>query len=116
MRQVIIQRFFYLDRVIFLAQHCKYIVEGYTEDGRKFRPSDWIDRVASMMATYGKTQRLVYSDLMHPELYNGEKCLIVDTELEVKNPGMFEYVMHFAKSNNLRTTKVCELIEKDLGA
>lgn len=95
--------------------HCKYIIQGYTEDGRKFRPSDWIDRIASMMGSYSQ-QRLVYSDLLHPELYEGEKCLIIDTELEIKNPGMFQYVMHFVKSNGLRMTQVCEVTEAKLGA
>ena len=86
-----------------------------TEDGRKFRPSDWIDRIASMGATYQK-QRLVYSDLLHPELYNGQKCLIIDTELEVKDPCMFQYVMNFVSSNGLKTTKVCEIVEQQLGS
>ncbi len=86
-----------------------------TEDGRKFRPSDWIDRIASMGATYQK-QRLVYSDLLHPELYNGQKCLIIDTELEVKDPCMFQYVMNFVSSNRLKTTKVCEIVEQQLGS
>lgn len=99
-----------------MAQHCKYIIEGMTEDGRKFRPSDWIDRISSMMASYGKSHRLVYSELLHPEKYNGQKCLIIDTELEVKNPGMFEYVMHFAKSNNLKMSKVCEIDPNGLGS
>lgn len=98
-----------------LTQHCKFIIEGVTEDGRKFRPSDWIDRISSLMASYGASHRLVYSDLMHPELYQGQKCLIIDTELEIKNPGMFEYVMNFAKSNNLKMTKVCEVVESKLG-
>ncbi len=96
--------------------HCKYIIEGYTEDGKKFRPSDWIDRIASMMASYGKSHRLVFSDLLHPERYQGQKCLIIDTELEVKNPQMFEYVMYFAKSNNLKVTQVCEKVESELGS
>ncbi len=99
-----------------MAEHCKYIIEGVTEDGRKFRPSDWIDRIASMMASYGKSHRLVYSDLLHPELYEGQKCLIIDTELEVKNPSMFEYVMNFAKSNNLKTAKICQSVESKLGS
>lgn len=99
-----------------MAEHCKYIIEGVTEEGHKFRPSDWIDRIASMMASYGKSQRLVYSSLLHPELYKGTKCLIIDTELEVKNPGMFEYVMHFVKSNNLKMSKVCDINEQELGA
>lgn len=99
-----------------MAQHCKYIIEGMTEDGRKFRPSDWIDRISSMMASYGQSHRLVYSELLHPELFNGSKCLIIDTELEIKNPSMFEYVMHFAKSNNLKMSKVCDLDDAKIGA
>lgn len=96
--------------------HCRFIIEGFTEEGRKFRPSDWIDRIASMMASYGKSHRLVFSDLLHPELYHGQKCLIIDTELEIKNPQMFEYVMNFVKSNNLKMTRVCEKVESQLGS
>lgn len=96
--------------------HCRYIIKGMTEDGRKFRPSDWIDRIASMMASYGNAHRLVYSDLLHPELYEGQKCLIIDTLLEEENPGMFEYVMNFVKSNKLQMKQVCELEEAKLGS
>lgn len=95
---------------------CRYIIEGFTEDGRKFRPSDWIDRIASMMASYGTAHRLVFSDLLHPELYNGQKCLIIDTRLEQENPGMFEYVMNFAKTNNLKMSQVCDIDESKLGS
>ncbi len=94
---------------------CRYIVEGYTNSGSKFRPSDWIDRVASMMASY-EIQRLVYSDYLHPELYQGNKCLIVDTRLEQENKGMFDYVMEFVNSNDLKYTEICEVIEADLGS
>ncbi|MDG6773206.1 DUF3579 domain-containing protein [Thiomicrorhabdus sp. ZW0627] len=96
--------------------HCKYIIQGYTEDGRKFRPSDWIDRIASMMASYGTAHRLVFSELLHPELYEGEKCLIIDTELEIKNPIMFQYVMNFVKSNKLKMSRVCDATEAKLGS
>lgn len=95
--------------------HCKYIIEGVTEDGRKFRPSDWIDRVSSMGASY-EMQRLVYSDMLHPELYEGQKCLMIDMALEQQNPGMFQYVMNFIKSNHLKMTQVCDLDETKLGS
>lgn len=95
--------------------HCRYIIEGYTEEGKKFRPSDWIDRISSMMASYGASHRLVFSELLHPELYHGQKCLIIDTHLEEVNPEMFEYVMDFVKSNNLKMTQVCEEVESELG-
>lgn len=95
--------------------HCRYIIEGYTEDGRKFRPSDWIDRISSMMASYGRQHRLVYSELLHPELYDGQKCLIIDDRLEQENPGMYEYVMNFVRSNGLRMRKVCDIDQEKLG-
>lgn len=95
--------------------NCKYIIEGITEDGRKFRPSDWIDRISSMGASYNM-QRLVYSDMLHPELYEGQKCLMIDMALEQDNPGMFAYVMNFVKSNGLKMTQVCDLDESKLGA
>ncbi|MGE4499312.1 MULTISPECIES: DUF3579 domain-containing protein [Piscirickettsiaceae] len=98
------------------AVHCKYIIEGYTNEGRKFRPSDWIDRIASMMASYGSSHRLVFSELLHPELYKGQKCLIIDTELQTKDPAMFDYVMNFVKSNDLKMSEVCDSMESELGS
>lgn len=89
--------------------HCKYIIKGVTEDGRKFRPSDWIDRISSMCASFGEAHRLVYSEFLHPELFEGQKCLMIDTELEIKNPNMFNYVMNFVKSNGLVMHQVCEI-------
>lgn len=97
-------------------EHCRYIIESYTEDGRKFRPSDWIDRIASLDASYGAFQRLVYSDLLYPELYQGQKTLIIDTALEEINPVLFAYVMNFVKTNGLKMSKVCEVIEQQLGS
>lgn len=94
---------------------CRYIIESYTEDGRKFRPSDWIDRVASLMASYGSSHRLVFSAYLHPELYKGEKCLIIDTRLEEVNEIMFSHVMNFAKTNKLRISHVCDIDESKLG-
>jgi len=95
------------------VEHCRYIIESYTEDGRKFRPSDWIDRIASLDASYGAFQRLVYSDMLYPELYQGQMTLIIDTGLEDVNPDLFSYVMNFVKSNHLKMSKVCEVIENN---
>lgn len=96
--------------------NCRYIIEGVTEEGRKFRPSDWIDRIASMGASYGPSHRLVFSDMLHPELYEGEKCLMIDMALEQQNPNMFEYVMNFVTSNKLKMTQVCDIDEEKLGS
>jgi len=95
---------------------CRYIIQGVTEEGRKFRPSDWIDRISSMMASYGTSHRLVFSDLLYPELYEGEKCLIIDMVLEKENISMFEYVMNFVKTNNLKMVQICDLENSKLGS
>ena len=88
-------------------QQRKFVVQGITESGSKFRPSDWIDRIASLDAEYGDQHRLVYSDYLHPEVFQGERSLIIDTRLEDTNPGLLDYVMDFARMNQLRTMEVC---------
>ena len=39
----------------------KWVIRGVTEDGRKLRPSDWIERISSTLASFGSDQRLQYS-------------------------------------------------------
>lgn len=95
---------------------CRYIIEGFTEDGRKFRPSDWIDRISSMKASYGPSHRLVFHDYLHPELYNGQKCLIIDERLKDEDPEMFQYVMDFVTNNKLKMSHVCDIDQDKLGS
>jgi hypothetical protein len=90
-------------------KHCKYVIQGITESGQKFRPSDWIDRIASLDAEYGLQQRLVYSDYLHPEVFEGERSLIIDSILQETNPSLFDYVMEFRRMNDLRMVEVCFL-------
>lgn len=89
------------------TKHCKYVIQGMTETGQKFRPSDWIDRIASLDAEYGLQHRLVYSDFLHPEVFQGERSLIIDSELQDTNPSLFDYVMGFRRMNALRMIEVC---------
>lgn len=78
-----------------------WLIEGITEDGRRFRPSDWVDRLSSTLARFGPDQRLHYG-LVRPSFVNGQKCLLVDKRLETENPAGFEYVRGFARANGLR--------------
>ncbi len=81
----------------------KLVVESVVEDGRRFRPSDWIERISTTLASFGPDHRLVYSDSVRPELVNGEKCLVVDQSLRHSNPAAYEYIVQFVRSNRLRT-------------
>ena len=80
----------------------KLIIESVRQDGRKFRPSDWIERLSANMGTFGRDHRLHYDTRVVPCMVNGEKCLVVDPELKSKNPEAYEFIMNFAESNGLR--------------
>jgi hypothetical protein len=77
------------------------IVEGVTQDGRKFRPSDWAERMSGMLSTFGGDHRIHYSPQLRPISLDGVKCIAVDPELEQSNPTVFSSVMDFAQRNNL---------------
>lgn len=84
----------------------KLVIESVKEDGKRFRPSDWIERISANMGSFGPDHRLHYAETVKPGIVNGEKCLIVDQDqLERNNPEAFNYIMHFAKSNHLRFHK-----------
>ena len=80
----------------------RLVIESVREDGKRFRPSDWIERLSANMGTFGADHRLHYADSVKPGVVNGEKCLIVDQALESDNPAAFGFIMNFAKSNDLR--------------
>lgn len=69
-------------------------------DGTKFRPSDWIERLACHLSTF-KDSRLRYSKYIYPLYVQGIKCLAVDNELQNYDFDFYCYVYSFIKSNNL---------------
>lgn len=79
----------------------KWVIRGVTEDGKKLRPSDWIERISSTLAIFGKDQRLKYSNSVAPCVIDGEKCLVVARNLHDINPQAYDFIMGFAKSNQL---------------
>ena len=79
----------------------KWVIRGVTEEGKKLRPSDWIERISSTLANFGTDQRLQYSNAVAPCMIDGEKCLVVARDLSDVNPEAYEFVMGFARSNQL---------------
>lgn len=85
----------------------KLIIESVVEDGRKFRPSDWIERISTVLATFGEDHRLHYSAQVRPRVVNGEKCLVVDPDLQREDPVAYQYILDFARMNRLRMREEC---------
>ncbi len=77
------------------------IIQSLTREGKRFRPSDWVDRICSSYATFGEDRRLRYSPYLKPEMIDGIRCLAVGMHLKTTNPDGFEELMQFAEENNL---------------
>ena len=83
----------------------KIIIEGVTEKGVKFRPSDWAERLSGNLFSM-RNNRITYSPLLKPTISKqGNKCVVLDHSLKNSNPLLYEHILDFAKSNNL---KICE--------
>lgn len=78
------------------------IIEGVRENGSRFRPSDWSERLSASLAQFGRDQRLRYASDVHPCMIEGTKCLVVSGDLERKDPHAYHFILEFARANDLR--------------
>ena len=82
----------------------KIVIEGITEQGKVFRPSDWAERMSGTMATF-KQRRIHYSPLLQPSVnHEGYKCVLLDPKLKETSPQVYQSILDFAKANHL---KIC---------
>lgn len=81
----------------------KILIEGITESGEKFRPSDWAERMSGRLVTLRK-RRIHYSPLLQPTMREGHKCVLLDPKLKQSNPELYNSILTFAKNNKL---KIC---------
>jgi len=84
------------------AGNNQIIIEGISQDGRKFRPSDWVERISSALASFGPDHKLRYSEHVQPCIINGARCLIVSRGLSLNDPEAFNFILQFARKNQLR--------------
>ncbi len=84
------------------AGNNQIIIEGINKEGRKFRPSDWVERISSALASFGPDHKLRYSEHVQPCIINGARCLIVSRGLSLNDPEAFHFILQFARKNQLR--------------
>jgi hypothetical protein len=84
------------------SSNTSYIIVGLTNDGKKFRPSDWAERLACVFSTFGPDKRLKYSPHVTPGNYNREKVVFLDGRLYDLDPKAYRFALNFAKDNNLQ--------------
>ena len=92
------------------------IIKGVTVSGSAFRPSDWDERLCGVLAAYrpGFVARrgpvFGYSPYVQPALIAGVRCVVVDSRLRDLEPRAWDFVIGFAKDNQLVTLDAAELV------
>jgi len=94
--------------------HKQFLIQGITSEGKDFRPSDWIDRLCGVMAPFRPKSdlgdpRFTHSPYVRPEMMNGIRCVFVDERLHEIDPKALDFVLGFAKDNDLVLSEICEL-------
>jgi hypothetical protein len=92
----------------------EFFIQGITLEGQTFRPSDWAERLAGAMSCFrpdgvqgGIASFIGYSPLCVPRVINGIKCVIVSEALRGVEPMAWDFVMNFARDNQLVLTEAC---------
>ncbi len=87
----------------------KFVIQGLTKEGRTFRPSDWAERLAGAMSCFRPAgtkasigEFISYSPYCVPHVHEGVKCVIVSEALRGVEPMAWDFVMNFARDNDLQ--------------
>jgi len=93
----------------------QFTIQGLTLEGRTFRPSDWAERLAGAMSCFrpgggsgGIAAYIGYSPYCVPQVVDGVKCVIVSEALQGIEPMAWDFVMNFARDNQLRVLEITQ--------
>lgn len=94
----------------------EFFIQGVTKAGKTFRPSDWSERLAGALSSFrpkgsGIGAHIGYSPYCVPRVIDGMKCVIVSEALRDLEPMAWDFVMHFARDNELQVVEACLIPE-----
>ena len=98
-----------------LVKPREIFIMGVTREGKTFRPSDWADRLAGLMTQFrhpdcpAREPHLGYSPFCLPTTLGGIRCVVVSETLREIEPMAFDFLMGFARDNNLQIEHACLL-------
>lgn len=80
------------------------LIKGETTDGKKFRPSDWCDRLHSTLRALDADEYEECVEYVHLVSSENGRGILIDRALVEVNPMLFKFFMNFVRSNNLTAT------------
>jgi hypothetical protein len=81
------------------------VIRGVTTQGRTFRPSDWADRLAGVVAELGTDLRLNYGPYAQPVTRAGVRCVVINRLLEQVDGAKYRFMLDFARDNHLEVVE-----------
>jgi hypothetical protein len=97
----------------------QFIIQGITKSGRVFRPSDWAERLAGAMSCFrpgggagGIGAAIGYSPYCTPTTVSEVKAVIVNEALREIEPMAWDFVVNFARDNELQFGEFCILPDR----
>lgn len=95
-----------------------YLIRGVTSQRKLFRPGDWAERLAGVITLFvgarGPGIHLVCTRLAMPVVEQDIKCLRIAHELRRVCPEAFDFVMRFARDNDLAVA-TCHVPDEPVG-
>ena len=98
----------------------EFFIQGITQNGRPFRPSDWADRLCGIMSRFhpdaepGFDRHLRYSPYVKPGLIEGVRSVLVDARIHDLEPLAYLFLRDFARDNDLRVIEACMIEQEEL--
>lgn len=99
------------------TKHRVLVIHGLTRAGKVFRPSDWAERLAGAMSSFrpagaaaGRGGHLSYSPYCVPTAQGAIKCVVVNEALRDIEPMAWDFVMNFARDNDLQVQDQTEAL------
>ena len=77
------------------------VIIGLTNSGKRFRPSDWPERLCGCLSAFETNQKIIYSPYLKPTLIENIKSVAIDKKLKKIDPLAFKFLVSFAKDNDL---------------
>ncbi len=85
-----------------------FYIKGVTVYGELFRPSDWVDRLCGIMASFCPKQagaalahQTAYSPFAQPAMLDDVRSVRVDPSIAQIDPKALDFLIHFARDNHL---------------
>ncbi|HCJ50278.1 MAG: hypothetical protein COS43_03240 [Gallionellales bacterium CG03_land_8_20_14_0_80_55_15] len=80
----------------------EWVILGVTVEGEVFDYPGWSDRLCGMLSQQSGSNRLSYSDYLHPVHIDGLPAVVLDVKLEQIDAESYQLVRKFAEDNNLK--------------